>query len=133
MSKHEMRRVSGLALAIGMIAWTLAAHLELAAQSQRPPNRDQPGIEAIVPNPLTHGITTIEFVLPVAGAFNVKIFALDGSLVASLIDEDSPSSGPRSVTWDGRSADGAPVANGMYFCRLAYGKIVRSKAVIVMR
>jgi hypothetical protein len=104
-----------------------------SAQQTKPPNREQIGIDAITPNPLTHGPTVIRYVLPTAGAYNVQIFSIDGALVASLVEEDSPSGGVRTVMWDGRARDGSPVANGLYFCRLSIGKLVRSKSILVMR
>jgi hypothetical protein len=103
------------------------------AQSSHPANGQQPGIDRIVPNPLVEGPAEIMFYLPWSGPYSVRIYSIDGTLVTSLVEAESGSTGLRTVSWDGRASDGSRVSNGMYFCRLASGTFVRSKPVVIMR
>jgi hypothetical protein len=68
------------------------------------------------PNP-SSADTRLEFALPSAGRVDLSVFDAAGRRVTTLFHGDLPA-GTRSVTWDGRHADGRAVAAGLYFARL---------------
>jgi hypothetical protein len=73
------------------------------------------------PNPFRAGSqnTRIAYFLDNPGGVNVRIFALDGSLVyeESIPAGDSRAQrGPQETTWDGRNGNGDVVRNGVYVC-----------------
>jgi Putative metal-binding motif/FlgD Ig-like domain/Thrombospondin type 3 repeat len=69
------------------------------------------------PNPTRAG-TEITFELPpTGGRVRLQIFDVAGRRVAVLVDGDLPG-GRHSARWEGRDANGARAATGMYFYRL---------------
>ncbi|MCB0271146.1 MAG: hypothetical protein KDH95_23500, partial [Calditrichaeota bacterium] len=48
----------------------------------------------------------------------LDIFDLNGRLVTTIAD-GSFGTGRHEATWDGSTANGQPVASGVYFCRLS--------------
>jgi hypothetical protein len=68
------------------------------------------------PNPFNPQ-TTIRFALSEAGHVRLTVYDVLGRRVASLIDQPL-AAGPHAVQWDGRNANGAPVASGVYWSRL---------------
>ncbi len=71
-------------------------------------------LASVYPNP-GPGETRISFSLPRAGRFSVRIYSVDGRLVADLGEWDC-AAGTRSVAWD-KSSNGEPVASGVYLVR----------------
>jgi hypothetical protein len=71
------------------------------------------------PNPFNPQ-TTIVFALPEARDVQVRVYALDGSLVRTLVRERL-ASGRHDIVWDGRDALDRRVASGAYFCRVDAG------------
>ena len=65
------------------------------------------------PNPF-NPVTTITYTMPRAGHLSVKVFDLRGALVRTLVDEVRPA-GEGQAVWDGRDAQGAQAASGVYF------------------
>lgn len=112
-----------------LLALVMARPDVASSQANRSPVR----IDEIAPNPLVQGSTRISFVVPAAGAYNLKIFTVDGSLVASVLDSETNRGGVHIAMWDGRGIDGSLVSNGIYFCRIQYGRLVQAMPVIVMR
>jgi hypothetical protein len=82
------------------------------------------------PNP-SYSATRLEFALTSAASVDLSVFDASGRRVATLMHGDVPA-GPRSVTWDGRGADGRSVAAGVYLARLStpQGSVVRRIARI---
>ncbi len=68
------------------------------------------------PNPAGAN-ATLRFDMPVSGPARVAIYALDGSLVRTLI-EGPQTAGRHSLAWDGLDAAGHPAPAGVYFYRL---------------
>jgi len=116
---------------IALFALALGALAPAAATAQV--NRPAARISEIAPNPLVLGTTRISFVVPSAGEYNLKIFTVSGSFVASVLESEAAGGGEFTTAWDGRAADGTPVANGIYFCRLQFGRIIQAMPVVVMR
>jgi subtilisin family serine protease len=80
------------------------------------PNRAAGLALAIRPNPST-GSARLELELPRAGIARVEIFDPSGRRVARLLEGALPA-GRHRVEWNGRAADGRPVAAGIYVARL---------------
>jgi hypothetical protein len=68
------------------------------------------------PNPFNPSMT-IKFAMPEAGRAALRIYALTGQLVQTLVDGEM-SAGWHSITWNGRDQAGVAVASGMYFYRI---------------
>lgn len=71
------------------------------------------------PNPFNPS-TSIKYALREDIHVSLKVFDLLGKEVRTLVDE-TQKAGYKSITWDGRSADGNAVSSGIYFYRLIAG------------
>jgi flagellar hook assembly protein FlgD len=71
-------------------------------------------------NALAHP-TEITFALPEAGQATLRIYALTGQRVRTLVESEM-AAGRHSVSWNGRDEAGAPVASGVYFYQLVVQK-----------
>jgi len=71
------------------------------------------------PNPF-NAQTAISYSIPTASQVSLKIFNVLGEEVRTLVDADQQAN-TYQVTWDGRDANGKPVASGVYFCTLKAG------------
>ncbi|KPJ58130.1 MAG: hypothetical protein AMJ46_14600 [Latescibacteria bacterium DG_63] len=89
-----------------------------------------------VPNPFA-GSTSIAYVVPgIEGSegltVRLVIYNLLGQALVTLVDaQQSP--GAYTVTWDGRSESGHPVANGVYLYRLECGGGVVTRRCVLIR
>ncbi len=101
------------------------------ADDQGQPNLRLPSLAHNRPNPFNPS-TVIAFRLPDAGAATLKVFDLDGRLVATLLRGDLPA-GTHQVTWRGRDDHGRPVASGTYFYRLDAGDWSQTKRMILVK
>jgi outer membrane protein assembly factor BamB len=82
------------------------------------------------PNPVRGG-SRIEFAAPAGTRATLRIYDPAGRLVREL-HSGVLAGGPTSVTWDGRSDSGDPVASGVYFVRLeAGGEVLTRKVAFV--
>jgi len=72
-------------------------------------------IDAIGPNP-SQGDSRISFVLPTAGRLRVKVYGVDGRLVADIASDEF-SAGRHTLVWDNSARNGARVPSGIYFVR----------------
>jgi hypothetical protein len=68
------------------------------------------------PSP-TAGSTAISFATPAAGPVSLRLYAVDGRLVRTLID-DAVAAGEHRVAWNGRLESGQMAAPGIYFLKL---------------
>ncbi len=68
------------------------------------------------PNPF-NPVTTVSYGQPADGDVSLKIYNVAGQLVRVLVDGPGEA-GYHSATWNGRDDRGAPVASGVYFCRM---------------
>jgi hypothetical protein len=76
-------------------------------------------VSQIYPNPINPG-TTITYALPREGSIVIEIYDVQGSRVATLVDEVRPA-GYHSVYWDGTNDQGRNAHSGVYFCRGRFG------------
>ena len=83
------------------------------------------------PNPFNPD-TWISYELPEPGPVTVKIYNITGQLVKALVDEEQ-APGDYRVRWSGRDLHGAPVASGVYFCRLKAGAFNRTIRMVLVR
>jgi len=83
------------------------------------------------PNPFNPS-TTISYNLPRRSDVTIEIFNLLGQRVRTLVDE-SQSSGPHQVEWDGTDETGSPVSSGVYLYRLKAGESVQSKKMMLLK
>jgi hypothetical protein len=82
-----------------------------------------------VPNPF-NPLTMIRFETTRAGPVNLRLFAVDGRLVRTLVDQVLPADA-YEVQWDGTTDRGNVAASGVYFCELAAeGKRLHSKMIL---
>jgi hypothetical protein len=72
-----------------------------------------------IPNPFNPS-TTIRFELPRPSDVRLSVYDVSGRLVAVLVDGKLDPGG-HEVAWRGRDSTGAPVASGVYFCRMEAG------------
>ncbi len=71
------------------------------------------------PNPFNPR-TTIAFELPEPRTVRLRVYAVDGSLVRTLVDGELPT-GVQTIVWDGLDDAGQGVASGAYFYSLDAG------------
>ncbi len=83
------------------------------------------------PNPSRGSVVFAYEVPPSSSSLEITVHNLRGQVVRTLHRGSTPP-GYYSVTWDGRSDAGRPVASGVYFCRVSMeGKEVRTKVVLI--
>ena len=71
------------------------------------------------PNPF-NGLTVISYTLKNCGRINLKIYAMQGQEVRTLVNENQQA-GKHSVVWDGTDENGGSVGLGIYFYQLKTG------------
>lgn len=84
-----------------------------------------------VPNPF-NPVTRIVFALPSAMAVRLDVLAVDGSRVATLVNEPL-GAGAHEVVWDGRDAGGRQVASGTYLFRIDAGPYSETRKMTLMK
>jgi hypothetical protein len=104
-----------------------------SAGSQRIPAAmaDTPALEQNYPNPF-NSTTTINFMLPQAEHVVLKVYAITGAEVRTLIN-DVKSAGITSASWDGRDDGGHMVASGTYIYQLSHPGERISKKMALLR
>jgi len=83
------------------------------------------------PNPFNPR-TTVRYTVPSRGHVTVAVYDVHGAYVVRLFDGER-TAGAYSIEWDGRSADGAPVASGLYFARIEEDNVVRTKKMALLK
>lgn len=83
------------------------------------------------PNPF-NPYTTIAFEARAHLPVRLEIYALSGKRIVTLISQ-TVSPGRHYVSWDGRDADGARVASGIYLLRLESGSQNESLIVTLLK
>jgi photosystem II stability/assembly factor-like uncharacterized protein len=78
------------------------------------------------PNPFSR-YTTIRYEVPEAGNVTLKIYTLDGKIIATLVDEEMRP-GTYEVTWDA-----GDLTAGVYFCRIEAGSTTESRKLVLQR
>ena len=83
------------------------------------------------PNPF-NPVTSIRYVLPAPGHVRLAVYDASGRLVTTLVDEHVKA-GPHATAWNSRSAGGAEVASGVYFCRLEAGGRTLTRKMVLLK
>lgn len=84
------------------------------------------------PNPFNPTLR-IRYDVPDPGAWvSVAVYNVRGQLVAMLVDRHV-GAGEHTVTWDGESRHGTPVASGVYFVRMQAGKFTEVRKVTLLK
>lgn len=78
-------------------------------------------------NPSTH----VDFALPTAGDWSLRIYTVTGSLVREFVGQDN--AGTVQVIWDGTDRDGRPAASGVYFYRLDAGSFSATRKMMLIK
>ena len=88
------------------------------------------------PNPFNPE-TWIPYKLSKPAAVTVRIYAADGGLIRKLALGHQPAgvyrSKSRAVYWDGRNAQGEPVASGVYFYTLKAGDFTATRKMLIRK
>jgi endonuclease I len=83
------------------------------------------------PNPFNPR-TTIRFELPSRTDVTLSVYDVSGRLVAVLV-EGRLGPGAHEAVWTGRDACGAPVASGVYFCRMDAGGFTGTTKMVLLK
>jgi len=84
------------------------------------------------PNPFV-GTTRIAFDLASREAVSLAIYDVTGREVHSLLRGTPLDAGPHFYTWDGRTASGAQLPAGLYFCRLRVAEASETRRMVLSR
>lgn len=83
------------------------------------------------PNPFNPR-TTIKYTLDEAGAAVLRVYDIAGRHVRTLVDEYA-TAGEHETAWDGKDAQGASVAGGVYVARLETARGTESEKLLLAR
>jgi hypothetical protein len=101
------------------------------AVTQLIPTGNKLSFRCVYPNPFNLS-TTIDYFLPQQGSVELKVYDIQGRLVTTLVDEPHTKGG-HAVVWNGRYANGSPVASGVYFARLESGTEVVTRKILLLK
>ena len=88
-------------------------------------------LQPAAPNPC-RDLTLIRLALPETSPVELAVYDARGKLVATLVDGTLPS-GMHAFPWGGRDRAGAPVAAGVYYCRLRASAGTFTQKIVVAR
>lgn len=88
-------------------------------------------LEAAYPNPFNSSIR-VHYSLPQRSAVDIRIFNILGQQVADLVS-GSVRAGYHTVSWQGRSDNGRPVASGLYFLQMKTAGYVQTKKILMIK
>ncbi|HKW13108.1 MAG TPA: FlgD immunoglobulin-like domain containing protein [Candidatus Krumholzibacteria bacterium] len=119
----------------GIVAWTRAASnyaLRFGSMATAVgPRALVTSLEQNIPNPFNPR-TTIGFTLEKAGRASINVYAVNGTLVRTLLDERRDA-GPNRVSWDGTDQSGKPVASGVYMYRLSSSGQTATRKMLLLK
>ncbi len=93
-------------------------------------------VEQNVPNPfnMTEAqSTSIKFTMGVSENVSVRVFDMLGHEIRTLVQGEVMTTGAHSIKWDGRSTNGAQVANGMYYYQITSPSFTQTVKMEVIR
>ncbi len=88
-------------------------------------------LDANYPNPF-NPMTKISFSLPEAQDVRLNVYSIDGTKVATLVNENR-SAGLHEVLWMGQNDAGKSVASGLYFYRIEAGPYSQVRKMTLMK
>jgi hypothetical protein len=83
------------------------------------------------PNPF-NPVTTIKYSVPKRSHVKIDVYNILGRRVQALVDGDE-SAGSYSITWDGTTVSGQPVATGAYLYRFQTEEHVETKKMLLIK
>ena len=85
------------------------------------------------PNPF-NPVTTIEYWVPGGSrtAVSLVIYDVRGARVRTLVNGEK-AAGRYAAVWDGHNDAGAPVASGVYFCRMVAGAFSDNRRMVLLK
>jgi len=83
------------------------------------------------PNPF-HPSTRIAFSIPKATRIRLLVYTVGGRLVRTLVD-DTYGPGRHAIPWDGRSASGEELPDGVYFYRFVAGATELTGKMVILQ
>ncbi len=89
-------------------------------------------LEPNVPNPF-NPMTAIRYELAAPAVVTLRIHDLRGRLVRTLMAGRHLAAGPHRTLWDGRDDAGREAPSGVYFCRLAAGRMRLTRKLDLVR
>jgi hypothetical protein len=89
------------------------------------------GLTAIVPNPF-NPTTTIHYGLALQTTVEIRIYDVVGRFVRELVS-GTKVAGNHAAVWDGTDRRGAQVASGVYFVKMAVGRDVFTKKMVLLK
>lgn len=108
------------------------------SQSGNPTGHDQGtntpqqySLDLNYPNPFNPS-TTISYALPTPSDVTLTVYDLTGRAVTTLADTHQPA-GSYGIQWNGKDDSGDPVSAGVYLCRLAANKYVRTIKMVYLK
>lgn len=104
---------------------------QLAEDNPAPSIPDEIRLGANYPNPFNAG-TTIEYALPTDTHVELAIYNLLGQKIRELVN-GSQAAGFKKVRWDGRNDFGVEIGSGIYFVRLAIGKLKLTRRIALQK
>jgi hypothetical protein len=91
-------------------------------------------IRSIAPTPVSFskgGAAVLRFNLPTAGKVSVRVYDINGRLVAEPASEVAFTAGSQSLALDGRTRSGERMRSGIFFVQLKFGnKVATGKFVV---
>jgi hypothetical protein len=90
----------------------------------------EPGLHKITPNPFRTS-SLVSYATPADVHVTLKVYDVGGRIVRTLVD-GKQESGIHTVSWDGRSSWGHPVASGVYFYLLKFRGLEQVRQVVLL-
>ncbi len=88
-------------------------------------------LQANYPNPFNPS-TTIKYALPERSDVTISIYNILGQKITTIVNETKPA-GEYTTIWDGRDANGRPVASGLYLYQIKAGKFTESRKMLLLK
>lgn len=89
-------------------------------------------LEQNFPNPFNPE-TRIQFSLPQAERVDIAVYDVHGRMVKELVDYQEYAPGTYTIDWDGKDANGARVASGVYFTRMQAGTFSTTRKMSLVK
>lgn len=124
----EYDLISDISVSDFIIVSPSADYIPVEIKGQLP---ERFALEQNYPNPFNAN-TNISFSLPESGQVKLQVYDLLGRNVVTLL-EDFLEAGGHSISWNGRSANGADLATGVYFYRLQTEDFDKTKKMVLVK
>ena len=131
MTLDQIQRATVVLASLWYTAWVDAGLIVTSAEPPPPTAASEFHLAQNYPNPFNPA-TTISYTLPVGGTVFLKVFALDGREVATLVHENQPA-GTHSVTFSADGGSGPRLASGVYLYRLQLGSFEQTRKLVLLK